>query len=165
MLYLHENVEKFSKYNNIKDFIDFLMFDVCFLSIEIKDKCPDKSRENAFKIFETMNGKGINVRESDLIKGKIYSIALNKLKHDEFIEKWMLIERTCSSFDGGLDSVFSEYAIKNGSGYSVYQSGNLRRFFLESKDSPIFRKEYNEVIDDLSEIANELYSESLYGDN
>lgn len=151
--YFYGVTKEFAGRNNIQDFIDFLMFDIYFLPIVTEGDDPDKARKKALKIFETINDRGLNLSTADILKARLYSLALNELKHDDFIEKWKYFEKGCADIDYSIDNIFMIYSliIKGKEGIRGAEV-DLRVFFIEKEYSPFNKKTYGETIDDLLKI-------------
>jgi len=151
--YFYHELQEFSKNNDILKFSDFLLDKIYILPIETEDTSAEKSRKNALQVFETINNRGLNLSTADILKARLYSMALNELKHEDFIKKWKILYKKCSSTSYSINELFEMYA-------SVIQETdiihgiNLIEFFLENKNSPFFNKKYDEILDDLFKIVN-----------
>jgi len=161
--FFYNEIKNFSKNNNIEDFIDFFLFYVTLLPIRTEDSDADKAREKALKIFETINDRGLSLSDSDIFKAKLYSNALNNLKHDDFIEKWNEFDENCRDITNHInfkqknpiDEVFRTYTyILRGERGNKSNEISLRAFFLQDKDSPFKKMSYDEVLADLSKIID-----------
>ncbi len=160
--YFYNELKEFSKYNNMLKFADFVMDYVYILPIEIKDSSKEKAREKALQIFETINDRGLNLSTSDIFKARLYSMALNELKHKDFIEKWNKLSSNCDNLNCKVDDIFKKYGyIIRGENGIIGKKGKLREFFLNKSYSPFFNKKYNEIIDNLLQISNTM---KLYKD-
>jgi len=168
--FFYNEINKFSENNNIQDFIDFFLYDVTLLPIQTEDSDADKAREKALKIFETMNDRGLSLSDSDIFKAKLYSNALNNLKHDDFIEKWNEFDENCRDITNHIDfkqknpidEVFRTYTyILRGERGNKSNEISLRAFFLQDKDSPFKKMNYDEVLTDLSKIIDAI---QFFGD-
>jgi len=153
--FFYKDIEEFSKNNKIEDFIDFFLYDVTLLPIQTEDNDADKAREKALKIFETINDRGLSLSDSDIFKAKLYSNALNNLKHDDFIKKWNEFDENCGDIQNHIgfkqknpiDEVFRTYTyIIRGEKGNKGSEVSLRTFFLQQSDSPFKRKSYDEVL-------------------
>jgi len=170
MCFFYSSVEKFSKDNKIKDFIDFFLYDVTLLPIQTEDNDADKAREKALKIFETINDRGLSLSDSDIFKAKLYSNALNNLKHDDFIKKWNEFDENCRDIQNHIsfkqknpiDEVFRTYTyIIRGEKGNKGNEVSLRAFFLQQKDTPFKTKKYDEVLAHLNQIIEAI---QFFGD-
>jgi len=164
--YLYNKLKEFSQNNDIFKFADFLLDKIYILPIETEDSNADKARKNALQVFETINNRGLNLSTADILKARLYSMALNELKHKDFIGKWKILYKKCSSTSYSINELFEMYA-------SVIQETdtihgiNLIEFFLENKNSPFFNKKYDEILDDLFKIVNPIiyFQEVLQNSN
>jgi len=161
--FFYKEVKEFSKTNKIEDFIDFFLYDVTLLPIQTEDNDAEKAREKALKIFETINDRGLSLTDSDMFKAKLYSNALNNLKHEEFIEKWNDFDEDCRDIKNHIDfrqknpidEVFRTYTyILRGDKGTKSNEISLRAFFLQQSDSPFKTKDYDEVLSDLTKIID-----------
>jgi len=145
--------KELKKVNNIEDFSNFILDKVTLLPIESTDTDKDKAREKALKIFETINNRGKPLSNSDIFKANLYSMALNSLKHKEFIERWTKLDYECENIKlKGFDIVrlfkIYSYIVRAENGNSKSEIG-LRDFFIKKEYSPFKSKKYNEIMDDL----------------
>jgi len=151
----------------IENFANFILDKVTLLPIESTDTNQDKAREKALKIFETINNRGKPLNDSDIFKANLYSMALSKLEHKAFIDRWIQLDTECDNIQlKGFDIVrvfkIYSYIIR---GLEKIESSeiNLRDFFIKKDYSPFKTKTYNEVMDDLFEIltAIKFYEEII----
>jgi len=168
--FFYNEIEEFSKINKIEDFIDFILYEVTLLPIQTEDNNADKAREKALKIFETINDRGLSLSDSDIFKAKLYSNALNNLKHEDFIEKWNEFDENCRDIQNHIsfkqknpiDEVFRTYTyILRGKRGNKGNEVSLRAFFLQDTESPFKQKSYSEVLDDLNKIIEAI---QFFGD-
>ena len=168
--FFYNEIKEFSKYNKIEDFIDFFLYDVTLLPIQTEDNDADKAREKALKIFETINDRGLSLSDSDIFKAKLYSNALNNLKHDDFIQKWNEFDENCRDIQNHIgfkqknpiDEVFRTYTyILRGEKGNKGSEVSLRAFYLQQSDSPFKKKNYDEVLNDLNTIIEAI---QFFGD-
>jgi len=153
--YFYNKLNEFKKHNDINLFSDFLLDKIYLLPIETEDEDADKARRKALQIFETINNRGINLSTSDIFKARLYSMALNKLEHDKFIEKWKELNRKCYELNYTIDSIFEIYSYIYIERKGIFDKKiNLREDFLENKYSPFFHKQYYEIMNDLLKICD-----------
>ena len=107
--YFYNELKEFSQHNDIFKFADFLLDYIYILPIETEDNNADKAREKALQIFETINNRGLNLSTSDIFKARLYSMALNELKHEEFINSWRELEKKCDRIHSTIDDIFRIY--------------------------------------------------------
>jgi len=157
--FFYNEIKKFSKVNNIEDFIYFLLHEVILLPIETNNS------ETALKIFETMNDRGLSLSDSDIFKAKLYANAQNNQKHDDFIEKWNEFDENCRDIKNHIDfrqknyidEVFRTYTYTiRGEKGNKGNEMSLRDFYLQQKDSPFKKMGYDEILTDLSKIIDSI---------
>jgi len=85
--------EEFSGGKNLAEFIDHLVDKLFFTVIEVADP------SNAFKVFETLNSRGVQLSSSDLLKNYLFSVADETKPHASEIEE---LENIWSKFIGKL---------------------------------------------------------------
>ena len=154
ILYFYSEIQKFSKANNIEDFSDFLLDNVSLLPIESEDTNQDNAREKALKIFETINNRGKELSNADIFKANLYSMALNNLEQDEFINRWKRLDSDCDNIGYDIERIFKiySYQIRGQRGIKSSEIG-LRDFFKKTDYTPFKHKKYNEIMDDLFDIV------------
>jgi len=152
----HSELEKLQKDSKIEDFANFILDKVTLLPIESTDTNQNKAREKALKIFETINNRGKPLNDSDIFKANLYSMALSKLEHKAFIDRWIQLDTECDNIQlKGFDivRVFKIYSyVVRGLQKIETSEINLRDFFIKKEYSPFKTKNHNEVMDDLFDI-------------
>jgi len=154
--YFYEELKKFQEVNNLSKFSDFLLNYVSLLPIESEDSQYKEARKKALKIFETINNRGLELSNADIFKAELYSMALNDLNDDKFIERWKNLDKKCDDIKYSMDRIFKiySYKIRGQNGIKSSEIG-LRDFFdTKNKISPFNNKSYNEIMDDLDSIIN-----------
>jgi len=153
--YFYNELKEFNENNDIYKFSDFLLDNISLLVIETENSNPDKSRKNALQIFETINNRGLNLSTSDIFKARLYSMALNKLKHDDFIKKWKKLYEKSKKINYTIDEVFEiySYTIQIEKGLEPKKQ-ELREFFLYNNNSVFSNKEYEKIINNLFKIVD-----------
>ncbi len=155
--YLYNEIEKFSKDNNIQNFIDFIMYDVSILPIYTEAPNPNKAREKALKIFETINNRGLNLSTSDIFKAKLFSKALNESKHEDFIKKWNELDKKCDNIDFSINFIFYIYMYLIRGKNEIYGNElHIRDFFINDDHSPFIDTNYADIMDVLFRIVNSI---------
>ncbi len=116
------------------------------------DSSPEKAREKALNIFETINNRGMSLSDSDIFKAKLYLMALNKLKHEDFIERWKILDEECQNIEHSINDIFRFYThiIRANNKITKSEIG-LREFYTQKEYSPFKKKsaKYDEILDDL----------------
>ena len=153
--YFYNELNKFSQHNDIFKFSDFLLDKIYILPIETEDMDANKAREKAIKIFETINNRGLNLSSSDRLKARLYSMALNELEHEDFIEKWKELEKKSNELEYTLDDIFDIYGSMIGEKFDIiFDVEEPIDFLLENKYSPFITENYRIIIDGLLKICD-----------
>lgn len=74
---------------NINDFIDWLYFNVVFVTIT----CPDADK--ALRIFNVLNARGLPLNATDIFKGELLKHA-KEHEREEFVSRWSALHQKCS---------------------------------------------------------------------
>ena len=155
--YFYEKIKEFiyQDGNEIKEFIDFMLYDVSLLPIHTEAENTAKAREKALKIFETMNNRGMPLDDSDIFKSNLYYMANRDNEQDDFVELWKSFDERCEAMDDKLKlrafRIYS-YMVRGESGIKSSEIG-LRDFFEKSEYTPFKKKSYKEILDDLNQIV------------
>jgi hypothetical protein len=89
-------------------------------------------------------------------------MALNELKHKDFIKKWRELEVLCNKVSYHIDDIFEIYSyIIKAENNIISQNIDLRKFFLEKEYSPFLDKKYNDIVNSLLQIVDAI---ALYKD-
>lgn len=163
--FFYETIKKFIEQdgNDIKDFIDFVLYDVSLLPIHTEADNTAQAREKALKIFETMNNRGMPLDDSDIFKSNLYYMANRNNQENEFIELWKNFDERCDAVDDKLKlRVFRiySYITRGEQGIKSSEIG-LRDFFEKMDYSPFRKKTYKVILEDLNRIVDavEFYEE------
>ena len=111
--FFYEKIKEFISQdgNDIKDFIDFILYDVSLLPIYTEAENSAKAREKALKIFETMNNRGMPLDDSDIFKSNLYYMANRENETEEFINSWKIFDERCEATNEKLKlRVFKIYS-------------------------------------------------------
>ncbi len=155
--FFYEEIKKFIEQdgNDIKDFIDFILYDVSLLPIYTEADNNAKAREKALKIFETMNNRGMPLDDSDIFKSNLYYMANRDNEQEIFVELWKSFDERCEAIDDKLKlrafRIYS-YMLRGKEGIKSSEIG-LREFFEKGEYSPFKKKSYKEILDDLNQIV------------
>ncbi|MDQ7005189.1 MAG: DUF262 domain-containing protein [Ghiorsea sp.] len=152
--YFYDVVNEFSQENDVHDFVDFFLSDVSLLPIQTEDEDPDKAREKALKIFETINNRGLPLSDSDIFKARLYAMALNMGKQDDFIAEWKRLDEEAQAIKQSINDIFRVYSqvVRGKEGVKTNEIG-LREFFTQSEISPFKTTLYNEILRDLFKVV------------
>lgn len=152
IIFFYNKILEFTNENseNIQKFTDFFMNDVFLLPIQTEDSSPERAREKALKIFETINNRGLSLSDSDIFKAKLYSMALNEKKHDDFIKKWKELDEECQNIKYTINDIFRFYTqvIRGKENIKTTEVG-LREFFTQKEYSPFNKYSYDKILEDL----------------
>ena len=156
--FFYEKIKEFISQdgNDIKDFIDFILYDVSLLPIYTEAENSAKAREKALKIFETTNNRGMPLDDSDIFKSNLYYMANRENETEEFINSWKIFDERCEAINEKLKlRVFKiySYITRGEQGIKSSEIG-LRDFFEKMDYSPFKKKTYKEILDDLSYIVD-----------
>lgn len=140
--------------DEIQKFVDFLLYDVSLLPIQTEGSSKDIARENALRIFETINDRGLPLSDSDIFKAKLFSMALDDSKDEIFVKEWKDLDEECNIIRYSIDEIFKIYThIIRGEEKRVSPEVKLRHFFTREKISPFNNKKYNEILENLFKIV------------
>ena len=145
--------------NNKKlfDFSDFLLDDVSILPIQTQGNDKNIARRNALNIFETINNRGMSLSTSDILKAKIFSIALSHNNSDTFIKNWNILYDKCESINYTIDNIFEIYKLIIEVQKDIeIKDKKLLDTFLQKDFSPFFYKRDDEIMDDLFKIVDSI---------
>ena len=160
--YFYEKIKEFiyQDGNDIKEFIDFVLYDVSLLPIFTEGEDTAKAREKALKIFETMNNRGMPLDDSDIFKSNLYYMANRKNDTQTFIEIWKAFDERCDFLDDSKENKLKlrifriySYITRGQEGIKNSEIG-LRDFFEKMEYSPFKKKHYIEIMDDLNAIVD-----------
>ncbi|MFK5975934.1 MAG: DUF262 domain-containing protein [Sulfurovum sp.] len=152
--YFYTRLDKLED-NKLFDLSDFLLDDVSILPIQTQGNDKNIARRNAIHIFETINTRGISLSTSDILKAKIFAIALSHNNTDTFIKKWNILYKKCESINYTIDNIFEMYKIIIEVQKDIkIKDKKLLDIFLQKDFSPFFYKRDNEIMDDLFKIID-----------
>jgi uncharacterized protein with ParB-like and HNH nuclease domain len=139
---------------NIKEFIVFLLKKVMLLPMQLDAESSNEAIDKALRIFETINNRGMDLTDSDILKAKIYTLAIQNNEGDLFIKKWIELRESVENMNLKIDDIFRFYShIIRGKEKIVTSEIGLREFFTLKPYSPLKTKKYEEILDDLYNIV------------
>lgn len=141
------------------NFVDFILYDVSILPIQTQGDDKSIARENALKIFETINDRGLPLSDSDIFKAKLFSMALSEKESDKFIAEWQELDEQCNNIEYTIDAVFKIYSqIIRGEQKIKTTEVGLRDFFTKKEYSPFNQKDikYGQVLEDILRIIDSI---------
>lgn len=98
-----DELMKVSDIEEIKKFADFINNNVNMITIT----CNDKSY--AIKLFQTLNDRGLNLSNSDLLKSYLYGECKTEMDRRTFINDWNNIENIAKDIDEKLEDLLTYY--------------------------------------------------------
>ena len=154
-LFFYTWLDFFSKNNDLKGFITFLLQRTYLLPIELTGKNFEEAGEKALTIFETLNNRGKSLEDADIFKAKLYNIAKKGSEEDQLISLWGDLKNRCDNLSINIDDLFRYYShvIRGKEGKTSLEI-NIRKFFIKMEYSPFFSKSYQEIMVDLFHIAD-----------
>ncbi|GAA9612003.1 DUF262 domain-containing protein [Helicobacter pylori] len=88
---------------DINDFIDWLYFNVVFVTIT----CPDADK--ALRIFNVLNARGLALNATDIFKGELLKELAEEEDQKELVSRWNALSQKCSDNDLTMETLFSWY--------------------------------------------------------
>lgn len=151
----------------LEDFCDYLLERVFMLPIELKEETAIEAQDRTLTIFETLNNRGRELDDAYIFKARLYSMAKNMGKAEEFSNEWSSINDACKLLHIKLDELFRYYShiIRAEKGITTSEV-RLREFFTGSENTPLLTKGVDLVMSDLNKIVDILfYLEQLRKEN
>lgn len=147
----------------IDDFMEYFVKKLYLLPIELEGSTLEIASQRALVIFETINNRGLNLEDADIIKAKLYDRAKQKGEHDAFARQWGELNQECAALGISVDDLFRYYYhILRGKERIVSPEKKLRDYFIKDKLSPLNIYDYSEVMAELNKIVGHLqYLNSL----
>lgn len=156
-------VKKLEEENGVGAMLHFLseiLDNVVLLPIQTE------SQNTALNIFNTINDRGMPLRDSDLYKSRMYKYFQGLGKRDEFVSKWKEMEDRCANFphkkdECPMDELFLRYVpyqlvywerkndLKGGANKS-YLNKKTRNFLGKDSYRALAREEALKDLEDLS---------------
>lgn len=126
---------------NLENFIDFLIDSVVLLPIECEGS------DDALRLFETINDRGMQLNDADIFKAKIYQ-AVDENRKSEFIQRWSRLKDHLNLFQAYMYILKAQDAAAND--ISIKRSelrGYIRDKCLENKEN--LKKEWESIMDSI----------------
>lgn len=157
IFYFYKKFKEFPK-KILFEFSDFLLYKVSILPIQTQGDNKEIARENALKIFETINDRGMPLSDSDIFKAKLFSMALSEKSSEKFIERWNTLYEECQDINYKTDDIFRFYTHIIRANKKSYKSEIGLRDFYNQEDSPFLDKDkkYTNILDDLFSIIESI---------
>lgn len=141
--------------SELKKFANYLLDNVYLLPIELYDSKKIDAENKALTIFETINNRGKDLVNADIFKSRLYDRALFVHEQDKFTEYWKDFIQQCHQINIEVDEIFRFYShVIRGKEGKTQMEIKLRDFFVGTKDSPLFCKPYDEIMNDLFKILD-----------
>lgn len=139
--------------SDITRFWNFFINKVYLLPIELQGKTMVEAEDKAMIIFETINNRGLDLRDADIFKSRLYKKAKKAGKQSVFVEQWQELTSQCKELNITVDDVFRHYMhITRGQNRVTDKEKSLRDFFMNDELSPIRKCSFEVVNDDLQKI-------------
>lgn len=167
MFFLWFNDYRMRDVKELEDFCDYLLECVFMLPIELKEDTAIEAQDRTLTIFETLNNRGRELDDAYIFKARLYSMAKNMGKAEEFSNEWSSINDSCKLLHIKLDELFRYYShiIRAEKGITTSEV-RLREFFTGSENTPLLTKGVDVVMSDLNKIIDILfYLEQLRREN
>lgn len=158
--YIHGCFAEF--FSNISDeekfsFIGFFLNRIFLLPIELDGSTIEEATSRALVIFETINNRGLDLSDADILKAKLYEMANSVKEESEFKESWKDLGRKCRESHCEVNDIFRFYLrLIRAKGDQSTSEPNLRNFFLSAQDSPFKKKNWTGIMKDLSCLGDAL---------
>jgi len=130
------------------EFINYLFNQVKIIKISCSD------RAFAIKLFQVLNGRGLNLSSADLLKSILLSAIKNDLDHDAFVANWQVTEQLAEKTDTNLTDLFTFYEY-----YLLAE--NPKKSLVEELETYFKGKDSNDIIYDFKKFV-ELYYNEIY---
>ena len=144
-LWYYERVKKeFTTGESLATFLDRIVDKLFFTAIEVTDQL------NAFKVFETLNARGVQLSASDLLKNYLFSVVDDTKPHRSEIEE---LENIWSKIVGKLgEQKFEEYLRCYWN--STHKPTGKKNLFKTIKGSVTSKTQVFDLIRSLSDTAD-----------
>lgn len=151
--------EYFSRIDNTSQtaFWKYFIDRVYLLPIVLDGKDMAEATTRALTIFETINNRGLDLADADILKAKLYEMASSMKEGDDFISLWKDLGQKCVELNVPINDVFRYYLrILRAKNDQTTSEPNLRNFFLNNEYSPFKTKKWRTIMAELNLIENVL---------
>ncbi len=90
---------------DINDFIEWLYFNVVFITIT----CPDADK--ALRIFNVLNARGLALNATDIFKGELLKKLTEEKEQEELATRWENLYQKCLDNGFTMETLFSQYLV------------------------------------------------------
>ena len=151
--------EYFSRIDNASQtaFWKYFIDRVYLFPIVLDGKDMAEATTRALTIFETINNRGLDLADADILKAKLYEMASSIKEGDDFISLWKDLGQKCVELNVTINDVFRYYLrILRAKNDQTTSEPNLRNFFLNNEFSPFKTKKWRTIMAELNLIENVL---------
>ena len=151
--------EYFNRIDNTSQtaFWKYFIDRVYLLPIVLDGKDMAEATTRALTIFETINNRGLDLADADILKAKLYELASSIKEGDDFISQWKDLGQKCVELNVSVNDVFRYYLrILRAKNDQTTSEPNLRNFFLNNDFSPFKTKKWKTIMAELNLIESVL---------
>lgn len=153
--------EYFSRIDNASQtaFWKYFIDRIYLLPIVLDGKDMAEATSRALTIFETINNRGLDLADADILKAKLYEMASSVKEGYDFIAQWKDLGQNCIELNVSINEVFRYYLrILRAKNNQTTSEPNLRNFFLNNDISPFKTKKWRNIMSELNLIGSVLES-------
>lgn len=151
--------EYFNRIDNTSQtaFWKYFIDRVYLLPIVLDGKDMAEATTRALTIFETINNRGLDLADADILKAKLYEMASSIKEEEDFISQWKDLGQKCVELNVSVNNVFRYYLrILRAKNDQTTSEPNLRNFFLNNDFSPFKTKKWKTIMAELNLIESVL---------
>lgn len=151
--------EYFRRIDNTKQtaFWKYFIDRVYLLPIVLDGKDMAEATSRALTIFETINNRGLDLADADILKAKLYEMASSVKEGEIFISQWKIFCQKCIELNVPVNDIFRYYLrIIRAKNNQTTSEPNLRSFFLNNEISPFKTKGWRTIMSELNLIEKAL---------
>ncbi|WQW32344.1 DUF262 domain-containing protein [Helicobacter pylori] len=100
-----KNYLKKKEIEDINDFIEWLYFNVVFITIT----CPDADK--ALRIFNVLNARGLPLNATDIFKGELLKELAKEEDQKKLVSRWNALSQKCLDNGFDMETLFSQYLV------------------------------------------------------
>ncbi|MEY8685644.1 DUF262 domain-containing protein [Bacteroides sp. AN502(2024)] len=154
--WLQEFLNRISESEKTK-FWKYFIDRIYLLPIVLDGKDISEATSRALTIFETINNRGLDLADADILKAKLYEMACAGNEGNKFISQWKDLGQKCLELNASVNDVFRYYLrILRAKNNQTTSEPNLRNFFLNNSVSPFKTRNWQYIMDDLVLIVDVL---------
>jgi uncharacterized protein with ParB-like and HNH nuclease domain len=151
--------EYFNRIDNTSQtaFWKYFIDRVYLLPIVLDGQDMAEATTRALTIFETINNRGLDLADADILKAKLYEMAMSIKEGVDFISQWKDLGQKCVELNVSVNDVFRYYLrILRAKNDQTTSEPNLRNFFLNNDFSPFKTKKWKTIMAELNLIESVL---------